>query len=1247
MIRMNTNTLKRFARETRTKLRMLVAGKLDYILQTDTAALRGAAAQLQKLKEEIANTSREQVIEKVAYTWFNRFMALRFMDANGYNTPAILTSANGYTLPEILQEAKSGQVPDDWQLDRTRLNDLLDGRTAATEPQTDAYKMLIVAACNHWHEAMPFMFERISDYTELLLPDDLLSERSVIADIRNAMTAEDCQQEEIIGWLYQFYIAEKKDEVFAGLAKNQKITPENIPAATQLFTPRWIVCYMVENTIGKIWLAFKPDSNLRQKMPYFIEAQGEAAPLPEDFTGIKDLRFIDPCMGSGHVLVYAFELLYHIYEEEGYNASEIPNLILQNNIFGTDIDPRAAQLAAFALTMRARRAHSRFLRRPTPPQVMALENIAFSKEEQNSIVTLMMTDYYQGLKKKNADIATSHLWKSLKDAAKKEKYDLQDDAFEQLGDAFKSLCDVRNIARYVEKYVEKGREPFDFKVTEIIENELLHLHIIHRTIHHANEFSVHFDTLNQFTNFGSLIVPDENFLYFLQKKENMLHGTQDIFEQAFAQKLQLAIAQFLALRQKYHCVVTNPPYMGGKGMNDDIKDFVQTNFPRSKADLMACFMERTMHMTSENGLMAMINQHSWMFLESYEDLRKKMINTFDINNIVHLGARTFAEISGEVVQSVAFVVCNAKSTNHKIISFRLVSYKDANSKESMFLLKNNKYIINQEEIAQLPSYCILYWINDNLKNSFKVFPALQEIANPRKGLVTTDDNYFLKIWQELSINNICFDNKPQICFLNKKWAPINKGGQSKRWYGNNEYCIRWYKDGLEIKNHIVKKYNGGSYTKEIRSENLYFNESVTWSGISGSTPSFRYNPEGFIFSSSGPSAFPNKEHIKYILGFLNSNVSKSYLELLSPSLSILPGQIGKIPFNLDENELIKITNLVEQSISISKQDWNARETSWDFQSNELIKQGDDNLQAAFEQYKKEWSAKFYELHSHEEELNRQFIDIYGLQDELTPDVPLQEITILQEEGKIIDGALQIGALSPVVQLLSYAVGCMMGRYAIEAEGLVLANQGEGMEVYLEKIPTPRFMPDEDGIIPITEGEYFSDDVVTRCQDFLKAAFGAKHAAENLRFIEDTLGKDLRKFFIKDFYNDHVRRYKKRPIYWLFASPKGHFKALVYLHRYQADTISTLRNDYLLAFVIKLEAERSSMESIKISSDANSSEKAKADKRINELDTMLKDCRAYDKTLLQYAQRRIALDLDDGVKVNYTTLKEILHPIIGL
>jgi len=990
-----------------------------------------------------------------------------------------------------------------------------------------------VASCNQWHTAMPFMFERISDYTELLLPDDLLSDYSIVADIRNGMSEEDCQQEELIGWLYQFYIADKKNDVFEALKRNIKITAKNIPAATQLFTPRWIVRYMVENTLGKLWLSLRPNSKLRDHMPYYIEApEGNVpAPIPEDLLTNNNhqfatkLTFLDPCQGSGHVLVYAFDLFTKIYEEEGYNTNEIPALILEHNLFGIDIDERAALLAAFSLTMKARKYYPRFLRKPVQPHVIALENV--NEETIQQSVKL----------------------------------------------------------------------PMKINGKEIAEYKDLSLQLF-----------------TQADNFGSLIqiAPEEVKAIQIQEGSIWQEPQQKLKEQA----------EYLS--RQYHCVVTNPPYLASSGMNSTLKSFVESKYLRSKNDLMASFMERCFSFNTANGKTGMINQHSWMFLGSFEKIRNYLIENTQFECMLHLGARTFPEIGGEVVQNTAFVFGKYTPVS-KCVFIRLVEFGNSQMKEDKTVeaIKNQRcgwlYFANQKDFEKIPGFPFGYWISSKIISQFNE-GILSDHFDLSNCIQPGDSNLFLRFWFEVPKSN-----------LSNGWKFVSKGGGYRKWYGNIEFTLNYGENGDTLLKHP---------STTLRTPEKYFQDGFVWTRISTGKPSFRIWSKEKLVTDAGPIIYCKDINI---LGYLNSMVSKKLLELLSPTLNFQVGNIGNLPYLKG----IDVSYVVNTCVTISKNEWDSRETAYEFVQNELIRQQETSLKNSVDSYTSYWLSVFDTLRQNEVELNNRFINAFGLQDEFTPDVPLEEITILQEESKIVNGELFIDPVPVLLQLVSYSIGCIFGRYSLDKPGLILANQGETLQDFLKEVPNPKFLPDEDNIIPILDGEWFNDDIVGRFKVFLKAAFGEEHFDENLKYIEETIGKDIRKYFVKDFYNDHIKRYKKRPIYWMFSSPKGHFKALIYMHRYQPDVCSKMLNDYLQAYISKLEAAKQTQTMLSLREDISAREKTLAIKETDKYEAMLKDCRDYAKTLFTIATQKINIDLDDGVKVNYQKFKEVLVPIKGL
>lgn len=1162
----NTSALKTFAQQTRLKLLSLIKTKLEFILTQDTAELRGYETQIANLKTQIETKGKDIVVEEVAYTWFNRVMALRYMDANDYSTPKVVTPAMGQMRPEILQEAMSGSVDENLRISPEDLN----------LPEAKLYRKLLVATCNHLGSSMPFLFEHISDYTELLLPEDLLSEQSFVSDIRKGMTDEDCQNVEIMGWLYQFYITDRKADAEVKKTKKGGLKSDEQAAATQLFTPHWVVRYMVENSLGRTWMTLHPDSRLKEEMPYYIPTpEGQIDTIPEDIHSASDIKFIDPCMGSGHVLVYAFDLFCKMYEEEGYQTREIPSLILTNNIYGIDIDPRCKQLAAFALTMKARAYHSRYLRRAVMPNTIALEAIEHDV------------------------IASTGAWSSKS-----------------------TMWQFENV-----------------------------------------------DTI------GSLLQIDPKECEKIQVESGV-----------FGERQQLLKTQAEYLSQKYHCVVTNPPYLG-KGFCDVLKNYIQTHYPNSKADTMATFMERCLDYAPVNGKVAMINMQSWMFLSSYENLRIDLLKKYNIDSLLHLGPHAFDEIGGEVVQCATFTIAKHKPTNDGGIYYRLVDGKNSSEKENAFLKRENGFhCINQSNFEKISGTPIGYWVSERWSKIFVENECLESSFEFKKGMSTGDNARFIKNWHEVSLNNIYFDCSTEEESLQdeRRWYPINCGGTFRKWYGNQDSVVNWYRNGEEMKTNAVILNHGGHWSRYITSVDKFFRQGLSWNAISSGNICVRHFGKGFIFCSASMCGYG--DNIEPVIGLLNSKVGMDILKVLAPTMNYGPLQVKKIPFL---NKIIECTLTINNNIILSKLDWDAHETSWDFLENELIRlsvcqntadtmadscQADgstlpsrwqnpaNTLTEAMERYKEVWREQFLQLHANEEELNRQFIEIYGLQDELTPDVPLDEVTILQKgEISIEDGDIVWHEDIIIKQLISYLVGCFMGRYSIDKPGLIIASQNQDLSALGVKVEgidngaAGRIEIDDDGVVPILAGEYFPDDMTVRIEQAIKLIFGEEHFQDNLRYIDEKLGKPLREYLFKDFFNDHIdgKMYQKRPIYWMFSSKmgdkrkKGYFKALVYMHRMESDTLSKLHADYVVPYIDKIEQQHIEAEDLSLRDDISQAARNKARKSAEEYADQIRELKDFEQVLVQMASQRLSIDLDDGVRVNYPKFYPLVEPIKGL
>ena len=1165
---MNTNQLKKFAQAARVKLIEQVTGKLNYVLTHDTAELRGKAETVRKLKEEIASIGKPALIDKVAYTWFNRFIALRFMDANGFQPLGynVVTAQPNQVSPQILDEAHAGHISEELMVDKQAVMDLLDGRVPSGNPDNDAYRLLLVASCNHLSSILPFLFERINDYTELLLPDDLTSNFSIVKDVVDGMSDEDCKEVEIIGWLYQFYISQRKDEVFANEGRVEK---EDIPAATQLFTPRWIVEYMVQNTLGKLWLQNKPNSTLKEYMPYYIESPSSE---PNNFlkvSSVEEIKLLDQACGSGHILVYGFELLTKIYEEEGYNNSDIPQLIIEKNLYGFEIDERAAQLAGMALMMKARGYSRRFFKREIKSNILCFKDLKLKEEEiANTFKHLSVT-------------LSDEVHGDLKNMLQATNY----------GSLIQSKTPIKDIEKMLDTFVSKEADADLFlrpKIVEIID----------------------------------------------------------------------AFKQLKFLHCSFHCIVDNPPYMGSRRMNPLLNKFVSNNLPNSKADLMSCFMERALSSLLPHGLVSMINFQSWMFLSSFEELRKLILDSHYISSLIHIGRGVFGSDSG----TVAFTIQNTENFKEKSKFFRVfereVQVESNEIKKNRFLNRQySEYSINQKDLLALPGNPISYWITKGALNSYVEGKQLSDIADVTAGLATGDNPLFVRFWYEVENNKtkrLC--KKEDIINSDEKWFPYNKGGEYKKWYGNQELIINWKNNGHDIKELKRKQLAEGKITannSKCWNESKYFLPSVSWTKVSYDL-SVRYYPEGFTFDIGGCSIFTKEEDRLFILGLLNSKLVKPLLGPISPTVNFEPGQLKTFPihqsYKLHLNEISEIVTII---LNLNIEEFDSSEINWSFKCNGVIKQGKRStldIEEAFELYSQYWKNKFNHLHRNEEYLNKKLIAIYELQDEISPDVQLENITILKDDAIIENGELVFLPENIFKQFISYSIGCMFGRYSIDKDGLILSNRAESIDDFFLKVGTVKeklsFVPDYDNVIPILDDEWFEDDIVSRFHEFLKASFGENNFRKNLAFVEECLGKSVRQYFTKDFYKDHIQRYKKRPIYWIFSSPNGYFNVLIYMHRYTSDTLNIILNSYLREFIEKLELQRKQMLNQEASGSA--SEQNKARKQIDKIDVMLADCRQYEVEILYpLASERIEIDLDDGVLVNYNKFGMAVALVDGL
>lgn len=1135
----------------------------------------------QKEKDTDYKTAYQYVIEEVAYTWFNRLIAIRFMEVNDYlpSHIRVLSSESGKLEPDLVTTPFDAELPftaeEEAQIFQLKQDNKLD----------EVFRILFLKQCNALNEILPALFEKTKNYTELLLSLSVIDQDGVVYHLIHDIPEDDFNierggQVEIIGWLYQYYNTEPKAAAFA---KNGKITKEEIPAVTQLFTPDWIVRYMVENSLGRLWVEGHPDCGLKENWKYYLEeAQQELevhaklAEIRKEYAALspEDIKLIDPCMGSGHILVYAFDVLMQIYESAGYSQRDAAKSILEHNIYGLDIDDRAYQLAYFAVMMKARQYNRRILNGENTCHVYAIQ-------ESNSINRAHLKYFGAGMD----DIE--------KNAAKMQLEGLLD-----------TLTDAKEYG-------------------SILNVESYNWDLLRRFV--AAE-----DTAGQIS-MDSV-------------------GVEDTAEQV---NRLIDIGETMA--RKYWVTCTNPPYAGTSNLSANVNNFVKKSYPDSKADLFAVFIERCHQMTSVNGFQAMITQHSWMFLSSFEKLREKMMLTETVN-MAHLGARAFEEIGGEVVQTTAFVRCANHVEGYKGTYCRLIEPTSQQGKADMFISGQNQYHVGQISFSKIPGVPVAYWISPEVLKLFDE-RTVGSIADAKSGMTTTDNTRFLRLWEEVNCQKIGFgySNIADTQDMKYKWFPFCKGGDFRRWAGNESFVVNWFNNGEEIR--VAAEGATGGRLVNI---DCALRECLVWTKISSANISLRLKKQGIFFSDAAPGVFTNRETLYYLLALLNTKYANEIIKLINPTLNFVPGAVSSVPVKKDEKNKGKIIEIAEGNVQLSERDWDSFETSWNFKKHPLLRNV-STISEAFAQWQVECDDRFNRLKANEEELNRIFIDIYGLQDELTPEVEDKDVTVRKAD-------LQ----RDIKSLLSYAVGCMFGRYSTYKDGLLFAGEPYSLQAFVDKmnerpgtisaeelerayrnegiVVDEMFFPDADNVIPITDEEYLDDDIVSRLCAWLKAVYGADTLEANLDYIAKALGNKgstsreiIRNYFLNDFFKDHCQTYSvtgsgKRPIYWLFDSGKQNgFKALVYLHRYTPDTIGNLRIDYLHKMQRVYESEINRMQDMMDHSE-NAREVAAASKRKDKLAKQLKECREYDEKISHLALSRIELDLDDGVKVNYRKLQ---------
>ncbi len=1121
------------------------------------------------LIEEIEKKGYREVMDEVAYTWFNRFIALRFMEVNGYLPTMIrvFTDENNNFRPQILTEAIN--------LDMDGLNMEKVYEYKNKNDSEGLFKYLIITQCNALSTPLPRMFQKINDYTELLFPDYLLRSGSVISEMITLIPEDDWKEQvQIIGWLYQFYISEKKDEVFESFKKGKKAGAGEIPAATQLFTPDWIVRYLVDNSLGRLWMLNHPDSTLTAHMSYYIkpcESESDFIRLSSP----EEIKLSDPCCGSGHMLTYAFDLLFDIYAECGYTTKDAVEHIIKDNLYGIELDNRAGQLSYFALMMKAREKSRRFFSSGVQPNVCVLNNISFTEEEMIEATSLF--------NRKN-DLLITNLLSQYEHA-----------------DTLGSL------------------------ITPIIDD---------------------------ISSLKAMLTSDTTGDLFSNPNDSIYTRVQDV----------LKFSEFLSKR--YHVVVTNPPYMGNSNMGETLKKYLEEEYKDYKYDMFSAFFVRCCGLAVANGYLGFMSPYVWMFISSYEKLRNLFIEKKTITSLAQLEYSAFEDAT---VPLCIFTIKNAKD-DIKGSYFRLTEFTggmEIQNKKILEAISNHDcgyyYEVSAEQFKKIPGSPIAYWASEHIFMLFDNSPSIVTRLKPYQGLATGDNGRFLRLWHEISTENICYEatSTDESKLSKKKWFPYNKGGDYRKWFGNEDYLVNWENDGEEIRHFTDDK---GKLRSRPQNTKSYFKTCISWSKISSGFLSFRYKNRGFIFDVAGPSIFGDINELKYAIGFLNSNVALEIASFMSPTLNYEVGQIANYPLVYGNTDQVSdVVNLIQCNISLSKKDWDSFETSWDFKRSPLLFDNHSSLEDAYISYRDRANTDFYQLKLNEEELNRIFIDIYGLGDELKPEeeekmvsihriydseseIPLEEKEDENGKKKKVRMPYAMTKMDVVKNFISYAVGCMFGRYSLDVEGLAYAG-GEWDDSKYSS-----FIPDKDNIIPITEEDYFDDDILSRFIEFVKVCYGEESLEDNLKFIADALeGKGtprevIRSYFLNDFYKDHLKMYQKRPIYWLFDSGKKNgFKALIYMHRYHSDTVARIRTDYVHEIQNRYRSILDELEK-KIDNAFSTSDKVKLDKNIALFKVKAEEVRIYEEKIHHLADGMIEIDFDDGVKVNYAFFQNVLAPI---
>ena len=1255
-------------------------------------------------KLELAN-GFNQFINEIAFTWFNRFTAIRYMEVNEYLDHGfrVLSKAEGAEFGEGFEILGSAaDVAEELGLDKEQIIDMvLDG-----SQEEELYRTILLGQCHQLSESMPFMFEKLDDATELLLPDNLTKTDSILKALINDIPEDNWKdsetgngQIEAIGWLYQFYISEHKDAVIGKVVKR-----EDIPAATQLFTPNWIVKYLVQNSLGRQWLATYPESELKDNMEYYIAPAEQSDEVIEQLKAItpssidpEQIKVLDPACGSGHILVEVYELLREIYHERGYRRREIPELILTKNIYGLDIDDRAAQMAAFAVLMKAREDDDRIFSRIADNSIQlnihslqSTEHLDIDKlwdnlnlegkQQTGDINDLFGTPDANSVTPAQAGIQCLSKDGSAVVPVKTGIQCLSKDSdiftqYHQLLNILKTtFIEAKNLGSLIEVKDEfnkriantqleiSGKNAQLTKMKKALKKQTGDLKLTEQTQAEIERIEQELPVLEQQKQFVELLLQQHVDL-LLSLKALLLEKQQgtDAAAKDAATVLLPIIDQAITLSHKYDVVVANPPYMGSKGMNATLKDFAKRSYPNSKSDLFAMFIERVFNLLTANGYNAQVNMQSWMFLSSFEKLRESLLESKTFITMAHLGARAFGQISGEVVQTTAWVLNKQHVVGYQPSFLRLIEGKEEDKKQALLNKENIFNETKQDDFKKIPGSPIAYFVNDKMRNIFSKYTPLSQVAKPRQGLATSDDDRFLRRWHEVDIRKTNFSsgNAEHVIDRSMKWFPFNKGGGYRKWYGNNEYLINWENDGEEVKAYAASLY--GSMTRTIKNIDFYFQEGITWSLISSRGATFRYVPQGFIYGHKGSGIFSHNP--LEMLSFLNSSAANEHLKSFSSGIGVEVGHIKSLPYHGTNNT--HVMNLAKSCIEIAKKDWDLYETSWDYLSHPLVSVKGKILEPAFDKLITHFNKEVEILSNLENELSTNWSKQYHL--DHSP-IPLHDITLSVNNAYYYPKENEVQSKhkrqsETFSGLVSYSVGSMMGRYSLDREGLVYAHSGNnGFKELVAEGAYKTFPADDDGIVPLADEEWlFDDDATTRFREFVKTVWGKEHLQENLDFVAESLcldaikplpGKNgqnesamatIRRYFSTQFYKDHLKTYKKRPIYWLFSSGKEKaFECLVYLHRYHEGTLSRMRTEYVTPLMGKLESRKNILEDSKAT--ASGAELRAMDKELKTIDKKQTELAKFDEELKHLAEMKISLDLDDGVKVNYGKFGNLLSDV---